>query len=110
MSAATFVGAASRFRCRPFLSGREMAPGAAVAAKGEACLHCQMDCAASASTTSLAEGSIEIAIASAGVELRWACPNCTVMVIEKCLPVAAMSLSAEIARDPLCHRCREAAL
>lgn len=31
MSSITFLAGASRFKCRPFITGREMAPGAVVA-------------------------------------------------------------------------------
>lgn len=42
MTAAAFLSAASRVRCRPFMAGRELAPGAVVARQGEACLHRQV--------------------------------------------------------------------
>lgn len=109
MTAAAFLSTASRFRCRPFMAGRELAPGAVVARQGEACLHCQVECSAGAKAASLTLGCIEAFPKGEAVELRWACPGCGASVTEECRPLDALRVSADIERDPLCHRCRKAA-
>lgn len=109
MSSIAFLAGTSRFKCRPFMAGRELAPGAVVAGRGEACIHCQVGCSAGSTAASLTLGNIEAFPKGEAVELRWACPGCGASVTEECCPLDALRLSADIERDPLCHRCRKAA-
>jgi hypothetical protein len=43
-----------------------------------------------------------------GIRLSWACPGCGVKVTEQTTLVGSGAHASEIAKDPVCHRCKKA--
>lgn len=41
------------------------------------------------------------------IELRWACPGCSVEVTQETTALDSLANAKEAQRDPLCHKCRK---
>ena len=53
--------------------------------------------------------SVGRAYGSDGLELRWACPGCSVDVTQETTALTSLSDAKEVKRDPLCNKCRRLA-
>ncbi len=72
------------------------------------CSTCHSRCG-DAEDMGLAADGIRITQDANGLALAWACPACSVEVVERTTALSSHADAATVAVDPLCHRCRAAA-